>query len=31
VKLKSYYNTQIEELPFDLSKIYDWFSISPWK
>lgn len=25
-KLKSYYNTQIEELPFDLSKIYDWFS-----
>ena len=23
VTLKSYYNTQIEELPFDLSKIYD--------
>lgn len=23
VKLKSFYNTQIEELPFDLSKIYD--------
>jgi len=23
VKLKSYYNTQIEELPFDLSKLYD--------
>lgn len=22
-KLKTYYNTQIEELPFDLSKIYD--------
>lgn len=23
VKLKSYYNTQIEELPFDLSKLFD--------
>jgi hypothetical protein len=22
--LREYYNTQIEELPLDLSKIYDW-------
>lgn len=27
VKLRSYYNTQIEELPFDLSKIYDWLIV----
>lgn len=33
VKLKSYYNTQIEELPFDLSKLFDWYSMSKnyWK
>lgn len=32
-KLKSYYNTQIEELPFDLSKLFDWYSMSKnyWK
>jgi hypothetical protein len=29
VKLRTYYNTQIDELPFDLSKIYEWFSIYP--
>ena len=28
VKLKTYYNTQIDELPFDLSKIYDWLNLS---
>lgn len=27
VKLKTFYNTQIDELPFDLSKIYDWFYV----
>lgn len=25
VNLREYYNTQIEELPMDLSKIYEWF------
>ena len=27
VKLKHHYNTQIDELPMDLSKIYEWSQI----
>lgn len=26
-KLKTFYNTQIDELPFDLSKIYEWLIV----
>jgi hypothetical protein len=28
--LREYYNTQIEELPLDLSKIYEWATWIYW-